>query len=272
MSDEVIRVLGLTLRKPAQFAASPVCEPCEYLKRGFCTVCDCDQCENGMLLEEWRAANRAGNWSAPLRECACVRRARNRKHLRDSGLEMLVKRCTFDSYQTDTPWRQKVKALALEYLENSRHTSFFIGGQSGSGKTHICTAIAGALMERGKRLRYFQWVKDATRLKQLVSDPAQYERELRPYLDAPYLYIDDLFRQEITDADLRLFYELLNGRYNNDLPTLLSSERSLTEIRNARGGSGEALAGRIFEMCGRGTYCLELTGADKNDRFYRKSL
>lgn len=36
-------------------------------------------------------------------------------------------------------------------------------------------------------------------------------------------------------------------------------------IRNAI--DGEAIAGRIFETCGKGCYCIELTGAEKNLRF-----
>jgi DNA replication protein DnaC len=166
------------------------------------------------------------------------------------------------------PWRQAVKRKALDYLQNCRGQSFFIGGQSGSGKTHICTAIAGEIMQRGGRLRYFRWVEDGRRLKQMLGDRELYERELRQWTDAPFLYIDDLYKQEITDADIRLLYEILNGRYNNDMPTILSSERNLEQIRHARGGDWEALAGRIYEMCGSGRYCIELSGAEKSYRFY----
>ena len=212
---------------------------------------------------------KAGDMSCGPRECDCVQRARNRKHLRDSGLEKLVQRCTFDSYLAKTTWQQAVKDRATAYLDDCRSSSFFIGGQSGSGKTHICTAISGEIMMRGHRLRYFQWVKDASRLKQLIGEREQYEQELKRWTQAPFLYVDDLFKSEISDADIRLFYEILNDRYNNALPVIISSERGLEEIRRARNGSGEALAGRIFEMCSRGKYCLELNGGEKNVRFSR---
>ena len=273
MPEEVIQVMGLTLRKPAASAASPASKRCVYLDNGFCTVCDCDKCgDQGLLVDEWKARIRAGDTTCGPRECDCVQRARNRKHLRDSGLERLVRRCTFDSYTADTPWRQAVKHKAWEYLRECRGRSFFIGGQSGSGKTHICTAIAGEIMQRGGRLRYFRWVEDGRRLKQLLGDRELYERELRQWTDAPFLYIDDLYKQEITDADIRLLYEILNGRYNNAMPTILSSERSLEQIRRARGGDGEALAGRIYEMCDSGRYCIELSGAEKNYRFHGQRM
>jgi len=259
--------MGLTLRIPTPSTAFSGSKHCVYLDRGFCSVCGCDKCgDNGVLVDEWRAALRE-NPCAPVPECSCVLHARNRKRLREAGLDTLVARCTFDSFRTDTAWQQTVKRKAREYLRECRDSSFFIAGQSGSGKTHICTAIAVEIMKSGRQLRYFQWVRDSARLKQLVNDP-EYDSEIRRWMDVPFLYVDDLFKAEITDADIRLFYEILNARYNKSLPTIISSERSLDQIKRARGGSGEAIAGRIYEMCDSGRYCLELFGSDKNYRFH----
>ena len=257
----------MTLRRPTQFQVSCASKSCTYLQNGFCVVCDCNQCVGGFLIDEWKQRIRAGDTSCGPRECDCVQRARNRKHLRDSGLERLVRRCTFDSYTADTPWRQAVKHKALAYLEEYQSTSFFVGGQSGAGKTHICTAICGEIMRQGHKLRYFQWIKDGLRLKQLIGERELYDKELNRWAEAPFLYIDDLYKQEISDADIRLLYEIINERYNNALPTIISSERTLEEIKNARGGAGEALAGRIYEMCD-GRYCIEVKGEKKNARFH----
>jgi DNA replication protein DnaC len=60
----------------------------------------------------------------------------------------------------------------------------------------------------------------------------------------PVLYIDDFLKGGITDADIRLAFELLNYRYNNSsLLTIISSEVDLKNIFDA----DEALAGRIYE-------------------------
>ena len=265
--EETIQIMGVTLRKPMKSPESHDSKGCEYLARGFCRECDCTLCGgHGYMIEEWRARQQAGEVCGP-RECVCVQKARNQKHLRESGLEELVARCTFAAYQTSSPWQQKVKDKALEYLNEPDSKWFFICGQSGSGKTHICTAIAGGLMERGHRVKYFQWVRDSLRLKQLTGDREQYETELEKWVSAPILYIDDLFKADITDADIRLLYEILNKRYNKCLPTIISSERNLEQLRRARDGDGETLAGRIYEMCGDGHFCIELSGAEKNLRF-----
>lgn len=219
-------------------------------------------------MEEWRQDIRNGGSMRGPGECSCVEKARSRKRLRDSGLERLAARCTFDSFKTAKPWQQGVKKAAQDYLRDAKRLSFFIAGQSGCGKTHLCTAICNEIIERGGgQLRYFQWVRDGTRLKQILCEDGDYEKEILKLINTRYLYIDDFFKQEITAADIRLAYEILNGRYNAGRPTIISSERSLGCITDTRDGECEAIAGRIFESCGRGKYCIELTGTDKNLRF-----
>ena len=240
---------------------------CEYLKRGFCQVCDCDKCEGGFLVDEWKEAMRQGCYTGGPRECSCVQLARNRKRLRESGLDRLVDRCTFDSFLVKQKWQSVVKSKALDDLKDCSTKSFFMSGQTGSGKTHICTAICNEIIKDGGRLKYFQWVKDGGRLKRIVNERDQYENEIDALIKTQYLYMDDLFKQEVSSADIRLVYEIINGRYNADRPTIISSERNLDFIRCVRGGDGEAIAGRIYETCGKGQYCIELSGKDKNQRF-----
>ena len=204
METETIQVMGVTLRRPTQFQVSCASKSCTYLQNGFCVVCDCAACTGGFLIDEWKQRIRAGDAACGPRECACVQRARNRKHLRDSGLEKLVEKCTFDNFRTDTSWRKIVKDKALAYLKDCHSSSYYIGGQSGAGKTHICTAICGEIMRQGHKLRYFQWIKDGLRLKQIISEREVYEKELKTWAEVPLLYIDDLYKNEISDADIRL--------------------------------------------------------------------
>ena len=86
------------------------------------------------------------------------------------------------------------------------------------------------------------------------------------HLSVPVLLIDDLFKtqsnEKPTSADVRLAYDLLNYRYENrDLITMLSTERTVSELKQI----DEATGGRIYEMA-KG-YCLEIGGEGKNWRF-----
>ncbi|MCD7927335.1 MAG: ATP-binding protein, partial [Oscillospiraceae bacterium] len=133
-----------------------------------------------------------------------------------------------------------------------------------SGKTHICTAICGELLNAGVEVRYFRWADDSRRLKSLVREPEVYQRELEPYKRCKALYIDDVLKTkrgtEVTAADINLAFELIDYRYSDSrLITILSSEKQMDELLNI----DEALGSRIYERT-KG-HLLKLTG-NKNWR------
>ena len=81
------------------------------------------------------------------------------------------------------------------------------------------------------------------------------EELLRQYLNAPYLYIDDLFKTgrgpdgtvAPSAADLNLAFTLLSARYARQAPTILSSELSADALLRL----DEAIGSRIVEMAGK---------------------
>jgi ATP-binding cassette subfamily B protein len=71
-----------------------------------------------------------------------------------------------------------------------------------------------------------------------------YEAELKRYKTVSVLHIDDFLKGSVSEADLRLAFDLLNARYNRpSLRSVISSERSLSEIL----ALDEAIGGRICE-------------------------
>ena len=177
-------------------------------------------------------------------ECECHIRKRNLKRLERAGLRELAERCTFESFKTSEPWQEKAKAAALAYLSSPKGAWFFLCGRSGSGKTHLCTAICKELIDRGKEVFYMKWREEAPELKALVKEPSLYRERIRKLSEVPVLYIDDFFKGSVTEADINLAYQLLNERYNARRRTIISSERSIEGI----GELDEAIAGRIFEL------------------------
>ena len=166
--------------------------------------------------------------------------------LRLSGLEDLVRDSTFKSYQTPDEFTTTAKARAVDYVKNGEEKWFYISGHPGCGKTHLCTAICRRLLGQNIPVRYFMWRKDGPKLKAMVnSDPEGYDKLMNEFVSAPVLYIDDLFKGKVTDADLNLAFALINARYNRrrKTRTIFSSERSIAEIRKL----DEAVGGRIAE-------------------------
>lgn len=172
---------------------------------------------------------------------------------------------TFDTYKAWEPWQHHILAEAHAYANNP-HGCFFIGGQVGCGKSHICTAIVNQLMSSGRAARYMIWNDEITSIKQAVNDAEIYEGLMIAVKKADILYIDDFFKVSrgcsVTSADINATFKIINYRYNEDLPTIISSELSIAEII----GIDEALGSRIAEMT-RGREIYISTDPSKNYRF-----
>lgn len=159
-------------------------------------------------------------------ECGCMKIRETLRLIKDSGLEKLMNRCTFDSYICEYQWQKSLKDAAVRFAEKSEG-SLFMGGQTGCGKTHLCTAAAGAMISRGKAVRYFVWREDSTALKALANTP-EYGEKISVFKTADVLYIDDLFKQNaVNDADLKLAFELIDYRLRNEMTTMISSEKTI---------------------------------------------
>lgn len=195
------------------------------------------------------------DFEAVVRKCECVAIRRSLAEIRRMGLQEAVNSCRFDNFKAEKPWQKTVLSAATEYVNSQAPGWFFIGGQSGSGKTHICTAIFKSLItEKKLNARYLTWKDKGTALKANVNSP-EHEEMIKPYKECKVLYIDDFWKTSAT-GDINLAFELLDYRYKNKLPTIISSELTTDNLQLC----DEAVGGRIIEMS-KG-FCLNI---EKNE-------
>lgn len=165
-------------------------------------------------------------------------------------------------YEPYNDTTKKAKEKAIEYIINfdeikdKRENSFCLMGQAGAGKTHIITAIGRALINKNIPVVYMPYIEAIRELKASVMDEVHYNKVINKYKNAKVLIIDDLFKDkvkkgalagELKEADLKHIYAIINYRYLNYLPTLISTECTpilLIEL-------DEAIGGRILESCGK---------------------
>lgn len=215
----------------------------------------CSVCRNkGLIMRAVQQDN--GVWNSVSRECKCMATRRTIAHMKRSGLKNIISDYTFDKFSADENWQKTIKESAMQYAQEPDGW-FFVGGQSGAGKTHICTAICRAFLLGGRKVQYMTWRDDIVRLKNAVSDHEEYNRLIERYKKVEVLYIDDLFKtgktpdgykQTPTAADINAAFEVLNYRYNNPaLITIISSECTINDILDI----DEAVGGRIFERAKR---------------------
>ena len=131
--------------------------------------------------------------------------AQGKWRLKRSGLQDMAERYRFETYEAKTSWQKSILAAAECFCEE-REGWFYIGGQVGAGKTHICTAIANRLMLQGKGVRYMIWTEEATKLKALKTDDEN-ARLMSPSVgSAPFL----VFRKSSIYSTSAVFHLLIS--------------------------------------------------------------
>ncbi|MFF3242325.1 ATP-binding protein [Streptomyces sp. NPDC002870] len=123
--------------------------------------------------------------------------------------------------------------------------SLLIVGTTGTGKTHQAYGAVRSLITVGVRLRW-----KATTAADLYADlrprPGHDgERELMDMARCPLLIIDDLGAAKSSEWTEEITMRLINRRYNEMLPTLITTNLGMADLREY---IGDRVASRLTEM------------------------
>lgn len=156
-------------------------------------------------------------------------------------------------------------------------TGLFIQGPVGCGKTHLACAVAksfaqGALVRTcdkpriARRIRFVTSIDFLARLKETYdAAPGSAESDImRGFTECDLLVLDDLGKDLPTEWAVNRIFQLLNARYNEMLPTIITTQYTPEQLavkfsRRADAVDAEAIVSRISEMCA----AVELGGTDR---------
>ena len=142
---------------------------------------NCDKCHNkGVTVRAYQ--DDIGAWKLIYTDCECAEVRRTIKRMKASGLKDIIRDYTFAKYQAIEPWQKQIKDAAMAYAKEPNGW-FFVGGQSGSGKTHICTAICREFLLAGMPVQYMLWRDDVVKLKAAITEPEIYKALIARYKD-----------------------------------------------------------------------------------------
>ena len=118
---------------------------------------------------------------------------------------------------------------ALKFAESPSNWLLYTG-RYGTGKTHLAAAIANYALEQGREV-IFQPVPDL--LDQLRmgygNSENSYEDRFDRYRTVPLLILDDLGAQSPTPWAEEKLYQIINHRYVNKLPTVVTSNVNMRD-------------------------------------------
>ena len=174
--------------------------------------------------------------------CTCLKQLLITKNIQSSGMGKLIDKQSFDNFSLDVYKNNPENLARMErnlkfarsFADNfaRHHDNLLLIGTTGTGKTHISTAIAKTVISQGFDVLYDSvqnivndFEKDKFKSGYNSSDSAS-----EKYLECDLLIIDDLGAEFITQFSVSALYNLINTRQNKGLSTIISTNLSASEL------------------------------------------
>ncbi len=196
------------------------------------------------------------------KKCDCLKAELNKIILRESGFGSLEEfdQARFDIFENGD-YMKKVYAKMKEWCHsNFDKTVIYLSGGTGVGKTHLTKCMANELIKKGHLVTLttaFKMNQDF--MKSYTSrDLEEKQAILDKYLEAEILFVDDLGTELVQKGvTVNFLYQVLNERKINHLPTIITSNLDLKELRDLY---DERISSRIIDK--QTSICLQIGGQD----------
>jgi DNA replication protein DnaC len=121
--------------------------------------------------------------------------------------------------------------LAFEFAKNPK-VWLILMGETGCGKTHLASAIVNYQYQAGKPALFVVVPEVLDHLRSTFSPESKvsYDQLFESVKTAPLLILDDFGEQSASPWVREKLYQLINYRYNAQLPTVITTRYSLDEI------------------------------------------
>lgn len=179
---------------------------------------------------------------------------------RQSGIDGRYSRADFEKFD-ETPENKEVFEACLRFAlrfekVRKRGMGIYLHGQSGTGKTYLAACIGNMLLESGVEV-FFANVN--TILSEIRYAYSQRNSELpivQKYMNAEFMIFDDIgtekysTRTEAMSFAQDKFFQIIDGRYIRQKPTVFTSNYTLEQLVAERGMLVKTVD-RIAEMSTR---------------------
>jgi DNA replication protein DnaC len=173
-----------------------------------------------------------------LMPCVCTaerQQARLSRELNSlSNLEAL-RHLTFENFDPSMRGTDGAFRIAREYARTTDGW-LVLHGAVGVGKTHLAAAVANAYGNRNVQAAvYFRVVPDLLDQLRATFDPetgVAYDERFQQIRNANLLVLDDLGTENTTPWASEKLFQLINHRYNEQLPTVITTNAKLDRIED----------------------------------------
>lgn len=166
---------------------------------------------------------------------------------------------TFENYKINNKNKkayENAKKYANKLINGETDKGLFITGTYGVGKTYLASCIANETIKNkntvvfGTLIQLLDYIKDT--YKDLDMSDKEY---LNLYSSVDLLIIDDLGKEKPTEWVLEKLFLIVNNRYNNYLPIVITTNYNRNQLRerlcvNKNYSMVDSIISRLYEMCG----------------------
>jgi DNA replication protein DnaC len=202
----------------------------------------CPLCEDGLIIKE--------NVAYP---CKCQEQRRLERLFAASKITPAFRAKTFDNFKTQgrPPIINTMLKSAMDYVARlpalGENNWLALLGEPGSGKTHLAMATANTLVAQGMQALYFPHVEGMGELMSGIDDKT-ISKKTNTLKNVALLLWDDFLKPIMggrpKEFEMRVAFEVVNYRYLNLLPTVISSEHSPQGLLNMDKATGSRIIER----------------------------
>lgn len=163
-------------------------------------------------------------------KCECGKHAEERQRLSEmrrlSQLDGLEGK-TFESFEPEAPELQRAIGTARSFA-SELDGWLVLSGQCGTGKTHLAAAIANQNLTIANQTVMFTVVPDLLDHLRATFDPSRgidYDERFNKIRNTFLLVLDDLGTENTTPWAREKLYQIVNHRYNERLPTVITTNQ-----------------------------------------------
>lgn len=183
---------------------------------------------------------------------AYMRQIKIRERLKASAIPARFSGKLFADYTAETAGQRRALSVCTEYAENfSRHyrdgRCLLLLGKPGTGKTHLSAAIAHHLIHEAGCTAVYRTVAGLLQyIKGSYDRAADYTeaQAFKTLIGADLLIIDEIGATKATEFELATLFTVINGRYEEQRPTVIVSNLMPAELP---GAIGERCVDRLRE-------------------------